>query len=154
MTKKSQFKEDVSRLIEPAINALGAELVDVVRDFEEDRKTLSILVDKRGGIHIDECEVISKEIDPMLTEAGLMGDIDMFVVSSPGLDRPLKTEADFMRHKGEVVDIGLYQAVDGEKTFTGTLKDHRDGVLTIDADGEEKSFAKKQIAVVKQHLEF
>ncbi len=154
MTKKSQFKEDVSRLIEPAINALGAELVDVVRDREEDRKTLSILVDKRGGIHIDECEAISKEIDPILTEAGLMGDIDMFVVSSPGLDRPLKTEADFMRHKGEAVDIGLYQAVGGEKTFTGTLNDYKDGVLTIDADGEEKSFAKEQIAVVKQHLEF
>lgn len=154
MTKKSEFKERVTRLIEPAVTRLGAELVDVVQEREEDRRTLSVLIDKRGGIRIDECEAVSKEIDPMLTEAGLMDEVDLFVVSSPGLERPLKTAADFARHQGEAVDVGLYQAIDGEKTFTGILSDYSDGVLTIGTDGEEKRFTKEQIAVVKQHLEF
>lgn len=154
MTKKSQLKEAVVRLAEPVVTRLGAELVDVLSEREEDRRTLSVLVDKRGGIKIDECEAISREIDPLLTEAGLMEEVDVFIVSSPGLDRPLKTAADYERHKGEMVDIGLYKALDGEKTYTGILKDHQDGALTIETDGEEMHFAKEQIAVVKQHLEF
>ena len=116
MTKKSQLKEAVARIAEPVINRLGAELVDIVSEREEDRRTLSVLIDKRGGIKIDECEAVSREIDPLLTEAGLMEEVDVFIVSSPGLDRPLKTAADYERHKGELIDIGLYKARSEEHT--------------------------------------
>ena len=81
-------------------------------------------------------------------------DVDLFVVSSPGLDRPLKTEADFKRHMNEMIDIGLYQALDGKKTFTGILNGYKDGAVTIETDDGAMTFEKDRIAVVKQHLEF
>ena len=97
---------------------------------------------------------MSRRIDPILEEAGLMADVDTFEVSSPGLDRPLKKPADFVRHMGEKVDVGLYKAIDGDKTITGTLTDYDDSGLTLEtADGPVK-LEKGEIAVVKQHLDF
>ena len=120
----------------------------------EPRRSFSHLIDKRGGVTIDECEAVSRRIDPILEEAGLMADVDTFEVSSPGLDRPLKKPADFVRHMGEKVDVGLYKAIDGDKTITGTLTDYDDGGLTLEtADGPVK-LEKGEIAVVKQHLDF
>ena len=154
MSKKSEFRERAAGLIRGPIEEAGAELVDIVQSRDNDQEVLSILIDKRGGIRIDECEIVSKTIDPILEEAGMMKDVDLFVVSSPGLDRPLKTEADFKRHMDEMIDIGLYQALDGKKTFTGILNDYQDGAVTIETDDGAMTFEKDRIAVVKQHLEF
>lgn len=154
MSKKSELESRVGRLAEPEILEEGVELVDVEFVREGKVQCLRVLIDKRGGVTIDECEAVSRRIDPILEEAGLMADVDTFEVSSPGLDRPLKKPADFVRHMGEKVDVGLYKAVDGDKTITGTLTDYDDGGLTLEtADGPVK-LEKGEIAVVKQHLDF
>ena len=154
MSKKSELESRVGRLAEPEILKEGVELVDVEFVREGKVQCLRVLIDKRGGVTIDECEAVSRRIDPILEEAGLMADVDTFEVSSPGLDRPLKKPADFVRHMGEKVDVGLYKAVDGDKTITGTLTDYDDGGLTLEtADGPVK-LEKGEIAVVKQHLDF
>ena len=154
MSKKSELEGAVARIAEPVVRGVGTELVDVEYVREGGVQYLRVLIDKRGGVTIDECEEVSRQIDPLLTEAGYMDEVDTFEVSSPGLDRPLKKEADFIRHIGEEIDVGLYQALDGEKTWTGTLKDYRNGDVTIEIDGEEVTFTKSQTAVVKQHLDF
>ncbi len=154
MSKKSELEAKVAGLCEPLIQEEGVELVDVEYVREGDVQYLRVFVDKRGGVMIDECEAVSRRIDPVIEEAGLMADVDTFEVSSPGLDRPLKKPADFIRHMGEKIDIGLYQAVDGEKTVTGTLEDYQDGDLTIRRESGSMTFSKSQIAVVKQHLDF
>ncbi|MBQ1394973.1 MAG: ribosome maturation factor RimP [Lachnospiraceae bacterium] len=154
MSKKSELVSRVGRLAEPEILKEGVELVDVEFVREGKVQCLRVLIDKRGGVTIDECEAVSRRIDPILEEAGLMADVDTFEVSSPGLDRPLKKPADFVRHMGEKVDVGLYKAIDGDKTITGTLTDYDDGGLTLEtADGPVK-LEKGEIAVVKQHLDF
>ncbi len=154
MSKKSELESRVGRLVEPQILEEGVELVDVEYVREGKVQCLRVLIDKRGGVTIDECEAVSRRIDPILEEAGLMADVDTFEVSSPGLDRPLKKPADFARHMGEEVDVGLYKAIDGDKTITGTLTDYDDGGLTLEtADGPVK-LEKGEIAVVKQHLDF
>ncbi|MBQ6312791.1 MAG: ribosome maturation factor RimP [Lachnospiraceae bacterium] len=154
MSKKSELESRVGRLAEPEILKEGVELVDVEFVREGKVQCLRVLIDKRGGVTIDECEAVSRRIDPILEEAGLMADVDTFEVSSPGLDRPLKKPADFVRHMGEKVDVGLYKAIDGDKTITGTLTDYDDGGLTLEtADGPVK-LEKGEIAVVKQHLDF
>ena len=154
MSKKSELESSVGRLAEPEILKEGVELVDVEFVREGKVQCLRVLIDKRGGVTIDECEAVSRRIDPILEEAGLMADVDTFEVSSPGLDRPLKKPADFVRHMGEKVDVGLYKAIDGDKTITGTLTDYDDGGLTLEtADGPVK-LEKGEIAVVKQHLDF
>ena len=154
MSKKSELEGAVARIAEPVVRGVGTELVDVEYVREGGVQYLRVLIDKRGGVTIDECEEVSRQIDPLLTEASYMDEVDTFEVSSPGLDRPLKKEADFIRHMGEEIDVGLYQALDGEKTWTGTLKDYRNGDVTIEIDGEEVTFTKSQTAVVKQHLDF
>ncbi len=154
MSKKSDREAAVSRIADPVVRGAGAELVDVEYVREGGVQYLRVLIDERGGITIDKCEAVSREVDPLLTEAGLMDDVDTFEVSSPGLDRPLKKEADFIRHMGEAVDVGLYKAFEGEKTWTGTLKDYQDGDVTLVIDGDDVTFEKSQIAVVKQHLDF
>ena len=154
MSKKSELESRVGRLAEPEILKEGVELIDVEFVREGKVQCLRVLIDKRGGVTIDECEAVSRRIDPILEEAGLMADVDTFEVSSPGLDRPLKKPADFVRHMGEKVDVGLYKAIDGDKTITGTLTDYDDGGLTLEtADGPVK-LEKGEIAVVKQHLDF
>ena len=154
MSKKSELESRVGRLAEPEILKEGVELVDVEFVREGKVQCLRVLIDKRGGVTIDECEAVSRRIDPILEKAGLMADVDTFEVSSPGLDRPLKKPADFVRHMGEKVDVGLYKAIDGDKTITGTLTDYDDGGLTLEtADGPVK-LEKGEIAVVKQHLDF
>ena len=154
MSKKSELESRVGRLAEPEILKEGVELVDVEFVREGKVQCLRVLIDKRGGVTIDECEAVSRRIDPILEKAGLMADVDTFEVSSPGLDRPLKKPADFVRHMGEKIDVGLYKAIDGDKTITGTLTDYDDGGLTLEtADGPVK-LEKGEIAVVKQHLDF
>lgn len=154
MSKKSELESRAGRLAEPEILKEGVELVDVEFVREGKVQCLRVLIDKRGGVTIDECEAVSRRIDPILEEAGLMADVDTFEVSSPGLDRPLKKPADFVRHMGEKIDVGLYKAIDGDKTITGTLTDYDDGGLTLEtADGPVK-LEKGEIAVVKQHLDF
>ena len=108
MSKKSELESRVGRLAEPEILEEGVELVDVEFVREGKVQCMRVLIDKRGGVTIDECEAVSRRIDPILEEAGLMADVDTFEVSSPGLDRPLKKPADFVRHMGEKVDVGLY----------------------------------------------
>ena len=154
MSKKSELESRVGRLAEPEILKEGVELVDVEFVREGKVQCLRVLIDKRGGVTIDECEAVSRRIDPILEEAGLMADVDTFEVSSPGLDRPLKKPADFVRHMGEKVDVGLYKAIDGDKTITGTLTDYDDGGLTLETADEPVKLEKGEIAVVKQHLDF
>ena len=154
MSKKSELESRVGRLAEPEILKEGVELVDVEFVREGKVQCLRVLIDKRGGVTIDECEAVSRRIDPILEEAGLMADVDTFEVSSPGLDRPLKKPADFVRHMGEKVDVGLYKAIDGDKTITGTLTDYDDGGLTLETADGPVMLEKGEIAVVKQHLDF
>lgn len=154
MSKKSELESRVGRLVEPQILEEGVELVDVEYVREGKTQYLRVLIDKRGGVTIDECEAVSRRIDPILEEAGLMADVDTFEVSSPGLDRPLKKPADFARHMGEEIDVGLYKAIDGDKTVTGTLTDYEDGGLTLETAGGLIKLEKGEIAVVKQHLDF
>ena len=154
MSKKTELKARAAELAGPPVSEEGVELVDVEYVREGDMQILRVLVDKRGGVTIDECEAVSRRIDPILEEAGLMTDVDSFEVSSPGLNRPLKTHADFIRHQGETVDVSLYQAVNGEKKITGVLTDYRDKKMTITTEKEAVTLDDSQIAAVKQHLDF
>ncbi len=154
MSKKSELESRVGRLAVPEILEEGVELVDVEFVREGKTRCLRVLIDKRGGVTIDECEAVSRRIDPILEEAGLMADVDTFEVSSPGLDRPLKKPADYARHMGEKIDVGLYKAIDGDKTITGVLTDYEDGGVTLETPDGLIKLEKGEIAVVKQHLDF
>lgn len=116
---------------------------------------LRVYADRDGGIDLDMCEVISRELSTVLDEADPIKENYYLEVSSPGIERKLKTPEHFKRYIGEVVDIGLYKAVDGTKQITGRLADFCDNVISVEMPGGKTyEFTKKETTYVKLHFDF
>ncbi|NLT97480.1 MAG: ribosome maturation factor RimP, partial [Christensenellaceae bacterium] len=101
---------------------------------------LIVYVDKPGGIGLDDCEKISRLIEPLIDERAPIEESYCLVVSSPGLDRPLKTERDYRRSVGKMVDVKLYRAQDGKKEWTGLLLRHDGRIRRLKSMGRKRYF--------------
>lgn len=123
---------DVVKLVETTVNGLGYQLVDMERSG---RGMLRVFIDKPEGISVDDCQVVSNQLTRLFLVENV--DYDRLEVSSPGLDRPLKKEADFVRFTGEKVQLKLRMPLDGRKNFAGVIGAVRDGVLQLDMDGNQ-----------------
>ncbi len=129
---------------------LGLELVEVTLQKESRGKCLCIYVDKLGGLTLDDCEMYHKRLQPMLDDV----DYDVMEVSSPGLDRPIKTLRDFEKNRDAVVEVKLFAPQDGQKLFRGTLTDMTDAQVTITpAQGEPICFERRGVALIKPVIE-
>ncbi len=122
----------LEELLESTLSGMGYELVEVEQVARG--TLLRIFVDKPGGISIDDCSLISNHLSRLLLVENI--DYERLEVSSPGLDRLLRKEADFIRFKGELVSLKLRVALHGQRNFVGILRELNDGVLTLEVDGE------------------
>lgn len=122
---------DVARLVETTLTGMGCELVDLE---VSGRGLMRILMDKQGGITLDDCEAVSRQLTRLFAVEGV--DFERLEVSSPGLDRPLKKEADFVRFRGEKAHVKLRMPLGSRKNFTGILGEVHDGVLQLEVDGD------------------
>jgi ribosome maturation factor RimP len=127
---------DFWQLLDTTIVGLGYELVDWERSGKS--SLLRIFVDKRGGISIDECAQISQHLSRVLAVEGV--NYDRLEVSSPGLDRVLRKEQDFVRFIGEKARVKLRVALDGQRNFIGILRAVNDGKLELEVDGKLLAF--------------
>jgi ribosome maturation factor RimP len=121
---------DAVKLVETTVNGMGYELVDIERSG---RGLLRVFIDKPEGISVDDCQVVSKQLTRLFLVENV--DYDRLEVSSPGLDRPLKKEADFVRFAGEKAQVKLRMAMEGRRNFVGVIGNVRDGILQLDVDG-------------------
>jgi len=129
-----------------AAQAHGFELLEVTLQTEDDGLALCIYIDKPGGITLDDCERYHKAVQPQLEDI----EYDYLEVSSPGADRPVKTQSDFERHRDEQVEIRLFAKLNGVKQFTGALAAMDDETVTITlANGREQSFPRSTVALIK-----
>lgn len=142
----SKTADSVTALVKPEIERLGYELWDVEFLREGGNWVLRVIIDKRGGISTDDCETVSRAIDPLLDEADPIEQSYMLEVSSAGLERVLKRPGDFERFTGSMVEIKLFAPIEKSREFTGILKKFENQVLFLE-DGKE--FAIKDIAQVK-----
>jgi len=148
--------------IEQAVNDLTLalleetiELVDVEFVKEGPDYFLRVFIDKPGGVTINDCETLSRQLDARLDEHDWIKEHYYLEVSSPGLDRPLKKETDYKRNLGKLVEVKLYQPMNGQKQFEGILIDKQGTFLTIETnDGEELTFDEAQVALVKLAIIF
>lgn len=124
---------------------MGYELVDVALDREPAGKYLRIYIDRPEGITLDDCETFHRAVMPLVESY----DYDFMEVSSPGIDRPLKTDRDFERNLGSEVEVRLFRAMDGVKEMTGILTDFDRENMKLDLAGEEKTIPRKAAALVK-----
>ena len=150
MAGSANTEKRIEELIQPTVTEMGYELVDVEFVKEGQNWYLRFYLDKEGGINIDDCEKASKAIEKLLDEKDPIEQAYILEVSSPGLDRQLKKDKDFVKYAGSLVDVKLYKAVDGSKEFQGTLKGLEGNIITIeDENGNELSFDRKDTAVIK-----
>ena len=132
-------------LIEPTVNALGFELVGVQLRGGRSRGLARVYIDRDEGVTVDDCARVSHRINGLLdVEDPMPGEYDL-EVSSPGADRPLFVERDFVRFRGADVQLTVRIPLAGRRRFTGTLGGFRDGVLLVDEHGTEHCFALSQI---------
>ena len=113
MAKANNTELKVLPLLEPIVEANGLELVDLEFVKEGVNWYLRVYIDKDGGVNIDDCELVSRALEAKLDEKDPIEQAYILEVSSPGIDRPLKKEADFVKYQGEIIDVKLYTAVNG-----------------------------------------
>jgi ribosome maturation factor RimP len=123
---------DLDELLESTLAGLGYELVDLERSPRG--KLLRVFIDKPDGVSVDDCVTVSNHLSRLFAVENV--DYDRLEVSSPGLDRPLKKTADFIRFAGESVKLRLRVALQGQRNFVGILREVKDGILKLEVDGK------------------
>jgi ribosome maturation factor RimP len=123
---------DAVKLVETTLTGLGYELVDLE---VSGRGMMRVLMDKPAGITLEDCELVSHQLTRLFTVEGV--NYERLEVSSPGLDRPIKKEADFIRFCGQKVQIKLRMPLAGRKNFSGILGVVSNGCLQLEVDGNQ-----------------
>lgn len=147
----SKVAAAVTAMAEPVCRELGLELVDVDYAKEGSRYMLRIFIDKPGGITIDDCELFSRTIDPVLDAADPVPGSYYLEVSSPGLDRPLRKEADFRRFAGAKISIRTFSPIvgspiGGSRHLQGTLLGFDNGNVLLQQETTELAIPLDQVA--------
>lgn len=163
MSKARQYEERTEKLLAPMVERQQFELVDVEYVKEGGNYFLRAYLDKPGGITIDDCELISRELSDLLDKEDFIDESYILEVSSPGLGRQLKKDKDFKRSLGEEVEVKLYKAIawsengkEGKtKELRGVLKGFDDATLLLELeDGEAQKLRRSDIAIVKLAFDF
>lgn len=127
----------VRGLVEPILTELGMELVEARFLSEQGRPTLRILIDREGGVSVGDCERVSREIETLLQVEEAIPASYNLEVSSPGLDRPLVKESDFVRYAGQKASIRTREAMEGRRNYKGLLKGVEAGEVVVEVDGQD-----------------
>ena len=154
LSKKEAVEQKAWELLERITKELSLVPVDAEFVKEGGEYFLRCYIDKDGGVMIDDCEAVSRRLDPLLDEADFIEDAYTLEVSSPGLGRQLKRPRDFAYASGREVELSLFRAVDGRKAYTGTLTASDDKAVAVLIDGEEKTFSKKDLAMIRLKFDF
>lgn len=155
MTKREEYESRTEAYLLPLMEKHQFELVDVEYVKEAGTWYLRAYIDKDGGIAVDDCEVISRQLGDWLDAEDFISESYVLEVSSPGLGRPLKKEKDFARSIGKEVEVRLYKAVNKQKEFTGCLKTYDGQTVTIETEnGEDQVFDRKDIALIRLAFDF
>ena len=151
--------ERARRTLEPVLVRDGYELVDVEWVRGGGRWTLRVFIDREGGVNVDDCQAVSRTVEPILDVEDFIEPAYDLEVSSPGLDRPLRKPEHFARYAGQRVQVKAYGPIAGtaegaapRKSWTGKLEGFRDGAVLVDVDGVLHRIPHDQIA--KAHLEY
>ena len=152
---KKSIEATIEELVQPIIDSNNFELVDIEYVKEAGEYYLRIFVDKEGGISLNECEVVSRALSEILDVKDPIKDNYYLEVSSPGLDRPLKKDKDFVKYQGRDVEIKLYKPLNGSKQLEAELVGlTEDKKIKVIIDNEEVEFDKKDVALIRLAIKF
>ncbi len=155
MSKREAYEARTEELITPILERMQFELVDVEYVKEGATWYLRAYIDKEGGITVNDCEAVAREMNEILDREDYIEDSYVFEVSSPGLGRPLKKEKDYARSVGKELEIRTYRAIDKKKEFYGILTSYDEKTVTIETeDGSELTLEKADIALIRLAFDF
>ena len=146
--------ELVASFAKPVVEAHGCELWDVEYVREGSDYSLRIYLDKETGVDINDCEAISRAVDPILDEKDPIQGSYHFEVCSAGLERALKRPGDFERFMGSAITVKLYRPRNGLKEIPCVLRGYEEGRVTVEAGKETITFEKSEVALVRLRVEF
>lgn len=151
---KAPVSQVVMDLIEPVLIAEGLELVDV--EYKKEGKTwvLRIFIDKEGGITVEDCQKVSHLTGDLIDVEETITTPYNLEVSSPGLDRVLKREKDFLKFKGRQIRLNSLFPIDNRRKFTGILKDFKDQTVILEFDGKLLEIPLRQVGKANLVIEF
>lgn len=152
---KVKSVEEIKKLCEEIAEPLGLYVFDV--EFKQGKNpSLTVFIDKDGGVDLDACELFHNAVSEPLDELDpTFGQPYTFNVSSPGADRPFKTEKDFLSHVGKKVEVKLYASVSGKKFYEGVLVSYDGARITVKTDGKnEFTFDLKNVVKVNEYVAF
>lgn len=150
---RTEIEDKVAEIVTPLLADTDLELVDVEYVQERDWY-LRIFIDKPEGIGIDDCEQLSRQVEPILDEVDFLKQAYFLEVSSPGLDRVLRRDRDFERYAGRLVDVKFFRPQEFGKQCTATLQGLDDGRIRMVIDGNEQRFSREDVAMVRLHISF
>ena len=155
MAKRDDYEQKTEALLLPIMERNGFELVDVEYVKEGSNYYLRAYIDKEGGITIDDCEAVSRELSDLLDVEDFIPEAYFLEISSPGLGRQLKKDKDFARSIGEDVEVKLYKPLNKQKEFEGELIsfDEENIVLGI-SEEETMTIPRESIAMIKLAIHF
>lgn len=155
MSKRETYEARTEELITPILERMHFELVDVEYVKEGGTWYLRAYIDKEGGITVNDCEAVAREMNEILDREDFVEDSYVFEVSSPGLGRPLKKEKDYVRSMGKEIEIRTYRAINREKEFYGILSAYDESTVIIETEnGEKMTFEKPDIALIRLAFDF
>lgn len=154
--KSTSISSTVAALIEPTVKEQGYSLWDVEYVKEGTTWYLRVTIDSENGVDLDGCERVHRAIDPILDDADPIEDPYYLEVSSPGLERNIRTKEHFLHCRGEIVEIKFYKPTDGVKQLVGRLDTDETGdTITITLpDGSTHTFDRKSVAKANVYCEF
>ena len=150
----SRLTDKIAEIARPVVEEEGCSLWDVEYVREAGTWYLRVFIDREGGVSIDDCERVSRRLDPILDEKDPIPESYVFEVGSAGADRELKRPRDFEQFMGSDVEVRLYRPVDGSKHYTGVLAGYEDGVVTLTQGEKTLRFTKEQVAQVRLYVSF
>ncbi|WP_329887273.1 ribosome maturation factor RimP [Pseudoramibacter faecis] len=148
-------KDAIYELLKPQVTALGYELYEV--DFEKagKKRILTVYIDREGGVSLEDCEKVSREIGAFLDAADPIAETYTLQVSSPGLERKLTRLKHYRAVIGEMIDLKFFEAIDGKKQLCAVLRFVDDEKIVVqEGDAEPLTIPFKSIAKASLHFEF
>ncbi|MFA0816462.1 MAG: ribosome maturation factor RimP [Anaerofustis sp.] len=151
----NRLLDEVVRIAEPIIETANAELVDAEYLKEGSERIVRLYVGlQEGNISLDELAELNRKISDGLDESDVTEESYTLEISSPGVNRPLKKERDYLRFRGSKVDVSLYESVDGLKKFTCVLTDYNNGIFLFTNDRKQIEISADKVAKINLHFEF
>lgn len=151
--RREHIEEAIAKEVEQIIEGTNLELVDV-EYVREKNWYLRVFIDKEGGVDLEDCQKVSEQLSKVLDEKDPISDNYLLEVSSPGLDRILKKEKDFIRYAGRMVDIHFFKPYNGTKDMVAELVEKQPDAIVVRVGDQVEELPPKEVAQIRLHIDF